>query len=88
MSQKQKEKILEHMRSAGHITVRQAMMDYSIQALPRRMADLRADGFVIVTEDAHHPNTKQRYVRYKFADGSPRSYAELRNRHNASTGRR
>jgi hypothetical protein len=74
----QYEKILNHIRRAGHITVRQALLDYSIQSLTRRIVDLEEMGFVFEREVKHHPVTMQRYTRYKFHPESPKSMDELR----------
>lgn len=62
----QNDLILQHMRKNGSISQREAMLDYSIQSLTRRIADLREAGWDIVTEYKTHPVTKQRYARYKF----------------------
>lgn len=63
----QTEKILKHMREAGHITQRQAMMDYSIQSLTRRICDLQEKGHRIHKERRKHPVTGQEYTRYSLA---------------------
>lgn len=56
--------VLEHMERAGSITMREAIMDHSIQSLTRRITDLRDMGYRIASEHKNHPITGQRYVRY------------------------
>lgn len=79
MSKAQHNKILRHIREAGHITNKQAMVDYSIASLSRRITDLETLGFKFAREWASHPTTGQRYVRYRFAEGSARSMGALNN---------
>jgi len=56
--------ILAHMLRTGSITQREAMIDYSIQSLTKRISELRASGYKIKSEKRQHPTTGQRYVRY------------------------
>lgn len=65
---KQHEQILKHLRKAGSITVREAMIEYSIASLTKRVHELRANGFDIVSNVKHHPVTGQRYVRYTLTE--------------------
>jgi hypothetical protein len=58
------EKILLHFDKNGSITQREAIMDYSISSLTRRIADLREAGHDIVSVNRRHPTTGQDYVRY------------------------
>lgn len=58
--------ILDHMKRTGSITMREALMDYSIQSLTKRISELRQAGYKIETEHKHHPTTGQRYARYKL----------------------
>ena len=62
----QKELILQHIKKQGSISMREAMMDYSIQNLTARVAELRQDGFKIRTRRFAHPITGQMYARYSF----------------------
>ena len=62
----QHHKILKHLRRAGSITVREALVEYSIASLTKRIQELRALGYEIVSTTKHHPITQQRYVRYSF----------------------
>lgn len=63
----QNQKILAHLKKAGSITVREALVEYSIQSLTKRIAELRDAGFPIVSKVKHHPVTNQKYVRYVWA---------------------
>jgi hypothetical protein len=56
--------ILIHMRRAGSISQREALIDYSVQSLTKRISELRANGYKIKSEKRLHPTTGQRYVRY------------------------
>lgn len=60
----QNQLILAHMIRTGSITQREAMIDYSVQSLTKRISELRARGYKIKSEKRQHPTTNQRYVRY------------------------
>ena len=60
--------ILKHLRKAGSITVREAIVEYSIQSLTKRIQELREAGHEIVSNVKHHPITKQKYVRYTLGE--------------------
>lgn len=62
----QHDKILKHLRKAGSITVREALVEYSISSLTKRIQELRERGHDIVSEWKSHPVTGQRYTRYKL----------------------
>lgn len=64
----QNTKIAKHFRRAGRITQRQAIMDYSIQSLTKRIAELRKGGLKVESVWKEHPVTGQRYVEYR-SDG-------------------
>lgn len=59
--------ILDHMRRTGSITQREALLDYSVQSLTKRISELRQRGYKIKSEKRQHPTTGQRYVRYVLA---------------------
>ncbi|CAB4138737.1 Helix-turn-helix domain containing protein [uncultured Caudovirales phage] len=61
--------IVNHFRRAGRITQRQAIMDYSIQSLTKRIAELRVAGLDVESVAKNHPITNQRYVEYR-SDGT------------------
>lgn len=63
----QHDKILQHIKKAGSITNREAMIEYSIASLTKRISELRDLGYDIVSNVKHHPVTKQKYVRYTLA---------------------
>lgn len=61
-------KLLNHFKESGSITNREAMIDYSIQSLTKRIQELRDLGWNIQSVKRKHPVTGQRYVRYYFLD--------------------
>lgn len=66
---KQHTEILTHLRiSKKGITVREAMIEYSISSLTSRVCELRRDGYPILSTTRRHPVTKQRYVRYTLPE--------------------
>jgi len=58
--------IMKHLKKAGSITVREALVEYSIQSLTKRINELRGDGVEIVSHVRYHPITGQKYVRYSL----------------------
>lgn len=64
MGKSQNSKLLAHFKKAGSITVREALVEYSIQSLTKRIQELRQEGHNIVSVPRRHPVTGQRYVRY------------------------
>lgn len=62
----QNQMLLKHLTRAGSITQREAILDYSIQSLTKRIQELRDEGHDIVSNWKRHPITKQRYVRYEL----------------------
>ena len=64
MSKSQHELIMTHLRTTKGITVREAMIDYSITCLTKRIQELRNLGHDILSVKKKHPVTGQRYVRY------------------------
>lgn len=59
--------IYNHIRRTGSITQRQALMDYSVQSLTKRISELNEKGIAIDREFRYHPITGQRYAVYSFA---------------------
>jgi hypothetical protein len=59
-------KIRQILLSDGSLTQRSALLDYGIMALPRRIADLKDQGFPVKSEMETNPNTGQRFARYTF----------------------
>jgi hypothetical protein len=64
----QHKKILQHLRTCKGITVREAMIEYSISSLTKRIHELRALGYNILSTLKRHPVTGQRYVRYTLQE--------------------
>ena len=56
--------ILNHLRTTKGITVREAMIEYHISSLTKRIHELRELGYDILSTPKSHPVTGQRYVRY------------------------
>ena len=65
---KQHKLIIKHLQTTKGITVREAMIEYSISSLTKRIHELRGLGFNILSTTKRHPVTKQRYVRYTLLE--------------------
>lgn len=63
----QEQKVLNHIKTTGSITVREAMIEYHIQSLTKRISNLRASGVDIISTKKRHAVTGQDYVRYSLA---------------------
>lgn len=68
---RQTETILSHLKKTGSITQREALIDYSVQCLTKRIQELRDSGFQIETVQKKHPTTGQRYARYVLKRKTP-----------------
>ena len=66
--------ILTHLRASKGLTLREALLDYSIQSFPKRISELRKSGHRIDGIAARHPVTHQRYTRYILVEES--AYSE------------
>lgn len=60
----QQRMVLKHLKKTKGLTVREAMVEYSISSLTKRIQELRGHGYDIVSHSKKHPVTGQRYVRY------------------------
>lgn len=60
--------ILKHLKDAGSITVREAMIEYSVASLTKRIQELREAGHDILSTPKFHPITRQKYVRYTLGE--------------------
>lgn len=60
----QHSKIMNHLRTTGSITVREAMIEYHVSSLTKRIHELREQGIDILSVTKRHPVTGQKYVRY------------------------
>jgi biotin operon repressor len=56
--------LLRHFKKTKSISQREALLDYSIQCLSKRIQELRDAGYTIETQHKRHPTTGQRYARY------------------------
>jgi len=64
----QNDLILTHLRATKGLTMREAMLDYSIQSFTKRISELRSAGHNIVGIKGKHPVTGQRYTRYRLIE--------------------
>lgn len=60
----QNETLINHFKKAKSISQREALVDYSIQSLTKRISELRGMGYNIKTVHKKHPVTGQKYARY------------------------
>jgi len=60
----QNQTLIKHLTAAGSITVREAIVEYSIQSLTKRINELRQAGHDVISTVKYHPITGQKYVRY------------------------
>jgi hypothetical protein len=67
----QNQMIIQHMKRTGSITMREALIDYSVQSLTKRIQELRAAGYKIESVSKTHPTTGQRYTRYTLLRKTP-----------------
>ena len=67
MTNTQHNNILKHLKTAKGLTVREALIEYSISSLTKRIQELRGMGYDIVSHPKKHPVTGQRYVRYTLS---------------------
>lgn len=67
----QNQMIIEHMKRTGSITMREALIDYSVQSLTKRIQELREAGWKIKSVHKIHPTTGQRYTRYTLLRKTP-----------------
>ena len=61
---KQTERVLDYMRRFGSITTMQAFADLGVARLSARIADLKDEGFDIVSETLSTKNRYGEHVRY------------------------
>ena len=64
MTNTQHNMIIKHLETTNGITVREAMIEYSISSLTKRIHELRGMGYDIESVRKSHPVTGQRYTRY------------------------
>ena len=56
--------IQDHLTNVGHISAREAMLDYGIVSLRDAIYRLRRKGFRIISEERINPATNKKYIRY------------------------
>lgn len=66
----QHQQIINHLRKTKGLTVREAMVDYSIQSFTKRISELRKLGYRIDGVKGQHPITGQRYTRYVLVESA------------------
>jgi hypothetical protein len=64
MKVSQNDLVMMHIRKAGSISQREALLDYGIQCLTARVHELRKRGYKIKMQQKIHPTTGQHYARY------------------------
>ena len=64
MTNTQHKMIIKHLETTNGITVREAMIEYSISSLTKRVHELLGLGYDIESVVKQHPVTGQRYTRY------------------------
>lgn len=68
MANTQHNMIIKHLKTAKGLTVREALIEYSISSLTKRIQELRQQGYNIESVRKQHPVTGQRYTRYFLLD--------------------
>lgn len=59
--------VLRHIKRAGSITQRSALLDHSVQSLTKAISIINAAGHKTTTTFKRHPLTDQRYAEYSLA---------------------
>lgn len=62
----QKARILEHMRKGHSITPLEALNSFGCLRLGARIADIKAEGYLVHTEMIKDPRTGKRYAQYSL----------------------
>lgn len=60
--------ILKHLRATKGLTMREALLDYSIQSFTARISELRKMGYRIDSVTSKHPTKGQQYTRYVLVE--------------------
>ena len=79
---KQLDTLMKHLQTVGSITNREAIVEYNIMSLPRRILDLEQYGVKFNRVRKTHPVTGQRYVRYHVI--AEAAQQDCSNEHNAA----
>ena len=70
MANNQLNTIIKHLETVGSISTLEAIIQYNIMALPRRIKDLKEKGYSLNGIRKSHPVTGQRYTRYVLAEAA------------------
>ena len=70
MANNQLNTIIKHLETVGSISTLEAIIQYNIMALPRRIKDLKEKGYSFNSIRKSHPVTGQRYTRYVLAEAA------------------
>ena len=65
---RQTEQVINHLKIAGSISNREAILDYGIASLTKVISVLRSEGYVILDTWRKHPITRNNYKRYWVTD--------------------
>ena len=68
MANNQLNTIIKHLETVGSISTLEAIIQYSIMALPRRIKDLKEQGYNLNSIRKSHPVTGKRYTRYVLVE--------------------
>ena len=68
MANNQLNTIIKHLETVGSISTLEAIIQYNIMALPRRIKDLKEKVYNFNSIRKSHPVTGQRYTRYVLAE--------------------
>lgn len=67
----QVEKLIHHMMEHGPISQREAMIDYHVSSLTRRICDIEEMGYVVHRKENKNPVTGNVYTRYWINKAAP-----------------
>lgn len=65
----QVEKLIHHMQTIGPISAREAMIEYHVASMTRRMCDIEELGYELVKTEKINPVSGNPYTRYGLKDG-------------------
>lgn len=65
----QVEKLIHHMKTIGPISAREAMIEYHVASMTRRMCDIEELGYELVKTEKVNPVSGNPYTRYGLKDG-------------------
>ena len=65
----QVEKLIHHMQTIGPISAREAMIEYHVASMTRRMCDIEEMGYDLEKTEKINPVSGNPYTRYGLKDG-------------------